>query len=115
MPAAEPLYVVALDAAAARVIVGPRQALATPRVNLRDFNWIGSGRLADLPSSGLPVAARVRSTRPPTPAVLFADSAVAFLEPESGVSPGQACVIYDSTALVARVLGGGFIVARPAS
>jgi tRNA-uridine 2-sulfurtransferase len=115
VPAAEPLYVVALDAAAARVVVGPRQALATPRVNLREFNWIGSGRLADLPSGGLPVAARVRSTRPPTPAVLFADAAVAFLEPESGVSPGQACVIYDSTAPDARVLGGGFIVARPAS
>jgi tRNA-specific 2-thiouridylase len=114
VPAAEPLYVVALDAATARVIVGPRQALATPRVNLRDFNWIGSGRVADLPSSGLPVAARVRSTRPPTPALLFAGGAVAFLEPESGVSPGQACVIYDSTEASARVLGGGFIMARSA-
>ena len=114
VPAAEPLYVVALDAATARVIVGPRQALATPRVNLRDFNWIGSGRVADLPSSGLPVAARVRSTRPPTPALLFAGGAVAFLEPESGVSPGQACVIYDSTETSARVLGGGFIMARSA-
>jgi tRNA-specific 2-thiouridylase len=112
VPAAVPLYVVALDAAAARVIVGPRQALSTPRVTLRDFNWIGPGRLADLPATGLPVAARVRSTRPPTPAILFADGAVDFLEPESGVSPGQACVIYDSTETTARVLGGGFIVAR---
>ena len=112
--AAEPLYVVALDAAAARVIVGPRQALSTPRVSLRDFNWIGPGRLADLPAGGLPVAARVRSTRAPAPAVLHADATVGFLEPESGVSPGQACVIYDSTAADARVLGGGFIMARPA-
>jgi tRNA-specific 2-thiouridylase len=54
----------------------------------------------------------VRSTRPPTPATLFANGEVAFDEPESGVSPGQACVIYDSEEAHARVLGGGFIVAR---
>jgi tRNA-uridine 2-sulfurtransferase len=56
----------------------------------------------------------VRSTRPPAPALLFAGGAVAFLEPESGVSPGQACVIYDSTEASARVLGGGFIMAKSA-
>jgi tRNA-specific 2-thiouridylase len=110
--AGEPLYVVALDAARARVIVGPREALATPFVLLRDFNWIGPGQLADVPHKGLKVGARVRSTRPPAPAHLFADGHVAFVEPESGVSPGQACVLYDSTDPHARVLGGGFIAAR---
>jgi len=113
--ASEPLYVVALDAAAARVIVGPREALATPLVQLRDFNWIGPRRLEDIAAEGMPVAARVRSTRPPTPAVLFADGHVAFQEPESGVSPGQACVIYDSVDSHARVLGGGFITTKPAA
>jgi tRNA-specific 2-thiouridylase len=108
----EPLYVVGLDAPAARVIVGPRGALVTPVVRLRDFNWIGPGRVEALPASGLAVAARVRSTRPPTPALLFADGRVSFVEPESGVSPGQACVIYDSAQPDARVLGGGFIAAR---
>ncbi len=110
--ASEPLYVVALDAAGARVIVGPREALSTPLVQLRDFNWIGPGRLADLSPQGLKVAARVRSTRPPAPAHLYADGHVAFAEPESGVSPGQACVLYDSTDPHARVLGGGFIAAK---
>jgi len=110
----EPLYVVALEAGSAQVIVGPRQALDTPRVRLRDFNWIGPGRLGDLPAGGLAVAARVRSTRQPAPARLYADAHVAFDEPESGVSPGQACVIYDSTHASARVLGGGFILGRPA-
>jgi tRNA-specific 2-thiouridylase len=111
----EPLFVVALDAARNRVVVGPRDALATPFVQLRDFNWIGAGRLDDLPHKGLKVGARVRSTRPPAPAVLFADGHVAFAEPESGVSPGQACVLYESTDPRARVLGGGFIAAKPAS
>ena len=113
--ATEPLYVVALDAAGARVVVGPREALATPRVQLRDFNWIGPGSLGDLPEDGLLVAARVRSTRPPTPARLYPDAHVSFEAPESGVSPGQACVIYDSADPHARVLGGGFILGRPAT
>lgn len=113
--ATEPLYVVALDAAAARVVVGPREALATPRVQLRDFNWIGPGDLADLPEEGLLVAARVRSTRPPTAAWVYPDAHVIFVEPESGVSPGQACVIYESPDPHARVLGGGFILGRPSA
>jgi tRNA-specific 2-thiouridylase len=113
--AGEPLYVVALDAPRRRVVVGPREALATPFVHLRDFNWIGPGLLEDLPHKGLKVGARVRSTRPPAPAHLFADGHVAFASPESGVSPGQACVLYDSPDPHARVLGGGFIAARPAA
>ena len=48
--AAEPLYVVALDARAPRVVVGPRQALETHRIRLRDVNWIGDGELADIPA-----------------------------------------------------------------
>ncbi|MBV8443677.1 MAG: tRNA 2-thiouridine(34) synthase MnmA [Hyphomicrobiales bacterium] len=109
--AAEPLYVVALDAANARVIVGPRSALAVSRVRLRDVNWIGASELADLPARGLMIAARVRSTRSPAAASLMPTGEVAFVEPESGVSPGQACVFYDSLDSGARVLGGGFIAA----
>jgi tRNA-specific 2-thiouridylase len=107
----EPLYVVALDAARGRVIVGPRSALARTRLRLRDLNWIGPGELADLPADGLLIAARVRSTRPPAPALLLPGGEVDFIEPESGVSPGQACVFYNSLDPRARVLGGGFIAA----
>ena len=109
--AAEPLYVVALDAANARVIVGPRASLAVARLRLRDVNWIGPGAITALPSHGLPIAARVRSTRPPAPALLMPTGEIEFVEPETGVSPGQACVFYDSVDPGARVLGGGFIVA----
>jgi len=109
IPAKEPLYVVSLDTARSRVVVGPRMALATTRLKLRDVNWIGEGAFGDLPAGGLPVFARVRSTRAPAAATLFADGDVMFAEPESGVSPGQACVFYDSGEADARVLGGGFI------
>ncbi len=107
--ASEPLYVVALNAPSRRVVVGPRSALARTRLRLRDVNWIGDGALAELPSDGLLIAARVRSTRPPAPALLSPSGEVDFIEPESGVSPGQACVFYESLDPQARVLGGGFI------
>jgi tRNA-uridine 2-sulfurtransferase len=109
--ATEPLYVVALDAARGRVVVGPRAALAKTRLKLRNVNWIGDGEIADLPADGLLIAARVRSTRPPVPALLLPSGEVDFIEPESGVSPGQACVFYQSLDPRARVLGGGFIAA----
>ena len=108
-----PLYVLRLDAERKRVIVGPRQALATTLVELRDVNWIGAGDFADLPAEGLEIAARMRSTRPPTRARLFARAngaaEVELYAGEEGVAPGQACVFYETAEPDARVLGGGFI------
>ncbi len=109
--AAEPLYVIGLDAVKARVIVGPRSSLAVTRLRLRDINWIGPGAISALPAQGLSIAARVRSTRAPAPALLMPTGEIEFAEPENGVSSGQACVFYDSLDPDARVLGGGFIVA----
>jgi tRNA-specific 2-thiouridylase len=104
---------VRLDAARARVIVGPREALETRGVRLRDVNWIGEGEFAALPEGGLDIEARVRSTRPPVPARLRplagGGAEVTFAAGEFGVSPGQACVFYDRDGARARVLGGGFI------
>ena len=106
----EPLFVVGLDAARSRVVVGPRRALDTVMVRLRDVNWIGDGPLAGAGERA--IAVKLRSTRPPVPAVLMADGAdirVELAAPEGGVSPGQACVFYESGAEDARVLGGGVI------
>jgi tRNA-specific 2-thiouridylase len=108
----EPLYVVYLDPLGRRVIVGPREALATWRLHLRQVNWLGDMALADLPASGLEIFARVRSTRPPLPARLHADEDRCFVdlgESEAGVAPGQACVFYDGDGAGSRVLGGGWI------
>src|SRR6201999_692348 len=43
--AGAPLYVVRLDAATRQVVVGPREALRTSRVRLRDVNWLGAGTI----------------------------------------------------------------------
>jgi tRNA-uridine 2-sulfurtransferase len=110
--ASEPLFVVHLDPAQARVIVGPREALETHKVILRAMNWLGDVALEDIPATGLEVFAKVRSTRPPKPAILFHQNGVTSVElvdGESGIAPGQACVLYSDDGNEARVLGGGFI------
>jgi tRNA-specific 2-thiouridylase len=108
-----PLYVIRLDAQTRRVVVGPREALRTRRIKLRDINWIGAGTLDDaLGGARLEVFVKVRSTRPPQASWLSAGAdgyEIDLLEGEDGVSPGQACVFYDAPHGQARVLGGGFI------
>ena len=111
--AGAPLYVIKLDAPTRRVVVGPREALTTRRIALRDVNWLGDGVLEDrLARERLEVSVKVRSTRPPQPALLEATAAgveVTLLAGEEGVAPGQACVFYESDDSQSRVLGGGFI------
>ncbi|WP_420010545.1 tRNA 2-thiouridine(34) synthase MnmA [Tateyamaria sp.] len=106
---ADPLYVVKLDADARQVIVGPKEMLATRSVPVREINWLG-----DAPFDSQPewhVAVKVRSTRPPTDAVIRPISAtkatVELVSAEAGVSPGQACVFYDRDS--SRIYGGGWI------
>jgi tRNA-specific 2-thiouridylase len=82
------------------------------RIVLRDVNWIGDGALDRVIGEGIEMFVRVRSTRPPQPAWLRADKGgyeVELVAGEEGVSPGQACVLYDAPSGQARVLGGGFI------
>lgn len=109
----DPLYVVHLDARSRRVIVGPREALDTRRVILRDMNWLGDTALADIGPDGLACFAKVRSTRPPKPAILRVagdgEISVELVDGEAGVAPGQACVLYSAPGDEARVFGGGFI------
>jgi tRNA-specific 2-thiouridylase len=110
--AGTPLYVVRLDAANGRVVVGPREALRMDRITLRDINWIGDADLDSAVAGGLEIFVRVRSTRAPQPAWLRGANGhyeVELVAGEEGVSPGQACVFYDAPSGQARVLGGGFI------
>ena len=110
--AGEPLYVVHLDAPRARVVVGPREALETRKVVLRELNWLGDGDFDAISPDGVELFAKVRSTRQPMPAVLRNVGGRAEVEltaGEQGVARGQACVLYDGDGDGARVFGGGFI------
>jgi tRNA-specific 2-thiouridylase len=101
----EPLFVVKLDAANARVIVGPRESLRTRTIELRELNWLGS------PADARHCTVKVRSTRPGVPAEVTLRSdgttVVEIRGGEEGVAPGQACVFYADDS--SRVLGGGWI------
>src|SRR5208283_1858364 len=67
-----PLYVVRLDAASRRVVVGPREALRTSRIRLREVNWLGDATIQQALESRPEVFVKVRSTRRPQPAWLRA-------------------------------------------
>jgi tRNA-uridine 2-sulfurtransferase len=99
----EPLYVLALDAARARVVVGARDALRVRSIILREVNWLSSV------AESFDCTVKVRSTRAPVAArVIPGDGGSAEVElphGESAVAPGQACVFYEGS----RVLGGGWI------
>lgn len=117
----DPLYVVRLDANTRQVVVGPRDALFSSHIKLRDVNWLGSQTLAALAVNNSDdarrVYVRVRSSRKPQPARLhiWGDAETGFEfsveldDGEEGIAPGQACVMYSSDQGPARVLGGGWI------
>jgi tRNA-specific 2-thiouridylase len=109
--AAEPLYVVRLDAQAKRVVVGPQSALARDTVLLKEVNWLAADKTAHAQENGLAVAVKLRSAHPPAAAELRLNrdgtARVLLKRPQYGVAPGQACVFYDEE----RVLGGGWIAA----
>ncbi|WFL78738.1 tRNA 2-thiouridine(34) synthase MnmA [Altererythrobacter arenosus] len=100
----EPLYVVGLDAEAGEVRVGPKRMLATQAATIIETNRIG-------PLPDVQLTAKVRSLAKPAPVTLEgplgegATTTIRFAEPEYGVAPGQAAVIYAGN----RVVGGGWI------
>lgn len=104
----DPLFVVRLDADDHRVVVGPREALLTRAMVLKDVNWLGGE--APLQT---PVAVKVRSTRAPSAARVGRSEdglwRVVLDAAEEGVAPGQACVFYEPGNHHSRVLGGGWI------
>ena len=101
---AEPLYVTGIDAAAGRVLVGPRAMLAVSAARVIETNRIG-------PLPDAPLMAKVRSLAKPVPVTLDgvpgdgATVTIRFASPEYGVAPGQAAVLYAGD----RVVAGGWI------
>ena len=101
---AEPLYVTGLDAPGRKVLVGPKRLLAVRSARISETNRIGP-----LPTG--PLTAKVRSLAKPVPVTLEGtfgnggEATLHFAQPEYGVAPGQAAVIYAGE----RVVGGGWI------
>jgi tRNA-uridine 2-sulfurtransferase len=102
----EPLFVLRLDAASRRVIVGPRECLRTRTIHLASVNWLAAPEI-----ESRSCAVKVRSTRAPVAAVVTplpgACAKVELPDGEDAVAPGQACVFYEAAGT--RVLGGGWI------
>ncbi|MGH9466117.1 MAG: tRNA 2-thiouridine(34) synthase MnmA [Terriglobales bacterium] len=104
-----PLYVLQLDAARQRVVVGEGEDLWARRLEASGCNWISGAA----PQGPMRVEARIRHRHTPAPA--WAEPRpghrleVEFDEPQRAITPGQAVVLYSGE----RVLGGAWID-RPA-
>ncbi len=112
---AEPLFVLSLDAARAKVVVGPRAALGASTILLREVNWLISFDEKMGADASFDCAVKVRSMRPPVAARVTplpgGAARVELLAAEEAVAPGQACVFYQD----GRVLGGGWIARSEAA
>ncbi len=99
----DPLYVVALDAQAAKVVVGPKTALARDIVRVKESVWLETS------SEPMKISVKLRSMTRPVNATLHQTSAttaeIHLDDAQFGISPGQAAVCY----LGDRVIGGGWI------
>ncbi len=107
----DPLYVIRLDPKNHTVFVGPRAALGQDTFRVGSLNWLGD---EPLPMEGFSCVVKIRSSGRPLPATLFPGPSpheikVRLNTPEYGISPGQACVMYQGT----RLLGGGWILREP--
>ena len=100
-----PMYVIKLDPAESRVVVGPREELGGRHLTAGRVNWIAGAP----PDSPRPLTARIRHRHQDAPAIVTpeGDSAasVTFTEPQMAITPGQAVVFYDTV----DVVGGGWI------
>jgi tRNA-specific 2-thiouridylase len=103
--APQPLYVIALDAAANRVIVGEAAALAADTFSVVNCNWIAF----DSPPPSLTASVQIRYHHPGTPATITPTgpdrAEVKLHQPQRAITPGQAAVFYQGDVVV----GGGWI------
>ncbi len=105
----EPLYVLELDFAGNRLVVGPRAVAGRRELLARELNW-----LVPPPVSGAEISCQIRHRHTAALARIFPVSGaeifrVVFIEPQFAVAPGQGVAFYDGD----RLLGGGVISLPP--
>jgi tRNA-specific 2-thiouridylase len=100
----EPLYVIKLDPKTNEVIVGTQDQLSRKSFTIRDVNWL----IEEVPDT-LEVTVKLRSAHSGSIATIktinHSEATVELYDGYPGITPGQACVMYDGS----RVLGGGWI------
>jgi len=103
--AGKPVYVVALDAARNRVVVGDHDAVQASRMTVRDVQWMG----AQSPAGSFRALTQIRYHHAAAPATIrVTDEAAATVEfdaPQFAITPGQLAVFYEAD----EVLGAGWI------
>jgi len=101
----KPIYVLALDTASNRVIVGEDDALRATTLEIENVNWVS----IDEPSGSLRAQVKIRHKHEPAPATVEAlpnlRARITFDTPQRAITPGQAAAIYDN----GTVLAGGWI------
>ncbi len=105
--AAQPLYVIAVHAQTNTIVVGHKRDTFVRRIEVEQFNTlrdrpieIGETFLAKVRSTSAPTASRVVSAT-------GSEVGMEFIEPQRGIAPGQAAVLYTDD----QVVGGGWIQA----
>ena len=104
----EPLYVVKINSDKNEIIVGAKEKIGKKKINLKNINLL-TNRI-DLDKN---IFVKVRSTGNLLEAKVDLDSEnnakVNLINPEDGISPGQACVFYSKDNHGDKLLGGGWI------
>ena len=104
----EALYVIKINSDKNEIIVGPKENLGKKEISLKDLNL-----LTDIKDLDQNIFVKVRSTGSLLEAKVDLKenntASVNLLNPEDGISPGQACVFYSKDQYGHKVLGGGWI------
>jgi tRNA-specific 2-thiouridylase len=104
----EPLYVLKINSENNEIIVGPKEKLGKKTITLKDLNL-----LTDKTELEKNIFVKVRSTGSLLEAKIDLmdnnTAHVSLINPEDGISPGQACVFYNKDQYGHKVLGGGWI------
>tara|TARA_Y100000590_G_scaffold470718_1_gene668376 strand:- start:4675 stop:5814 length:1140 start_codon:yes stop_codon:yes gene_type:complete len=111
----EPNYVIDIDRDSKKITIGPRRFLGVDLIELQDINWLGPKKSFEEDNITIPIYVKVRSSSEPSKGLLSRHNGstnVILEKPEFGVSPGQACVFYETNKPLSRVLGGGWIAKK---